>query len=117
MLPEETKANSPIDYEKALVRAMGDKEFLKEILQEFIADLPQQLEVLETAVSNTDAEALAKQAHTLKGASANLAADEMSAAALKLEQMGKNGRLAIENKYNWSKEERKLLRLYEDLVA
>ena len=32
-------------------------------------------------------------------------------------KMGKNGRQAIENKYNWSNEERKLFRLYEGLVS
>jgi glycosyltransferase involved in cell wall biosynthesis len=32
------------------------------------------------------------------------------------EQMGKNGRKAVEQKYNWSMEEKKLLTLYKDLL-
>ena len=32
------------------------------------------------------------------------------------EQMGKNGRKAVEERYNWSMEEKKLLRLYEEIV-
>jgi glycosyltransferase involved in cell wall biosynthesis len=32
------------------------------------------------------------------------------------EQMGKNGRKAVEQKYNWSIEEKKLLKLYKDLL-
>ena len=31
------------------------------------------------------------------------------------EQMGKNGRKAVEQKYNWTIEEQKLLKLYRDL--
>jgi len=34
----------------------------------------------------------------------------------KAEQMGKNGRKAVEQKYNWSMEEKKLLTLYKDLL-
>ena len=33
------------------------------------------------------------------------------------EKMGKNGRLAVEEKYNWLIEEQKLLQIYENLLA
>ena len=66
---------------------------MEEILKEFVSGLPQQLEALETAVTGGDGESIARQAHTMKGASANLGADEMSAIALKLEQMGKESDL------------------------
>ena len=81
------------DIEKALERSMGDKEFLEDILQEFVKGMPEQIEALETAVSGGDGESIAQQAHTMKGASANLGADEMAAIALKLEQMGKESDL------------------------
>jgi len=32
------------------------------------------------------------------------------------EQMGKNGRKAVEQKYNWSMEEKKLLTLYKNIL-
>jgi glycosyltransferase involved in cell wall biosynthesis len=32
------------------------------------------------------------------------------------EQMGKNGKRAVEEVYNWVNEEKKLLKLYEDLL-
>jgi glycosyltransferase involved in cell wall biosynthesis len=35
---------------------------------------------------------------------------------LKAEQMGKNGRIAVEEKYNWEIEERKLFQLYQKLL-
>jgi glycosyltransferase involved in cell wall biosynthesis len=34
----------------------------------------------------------------------------------KAEQMGKNGRKAVEQKYNWTMEEKKLLKIYKDLL-
>ncbi|TYB33030.1 MAG: glycosyltransferase family 4 protein [Flexistipes sinusarabici] len=33
------------------------------------------------------------------------------------EEMGKNGRKAVEEKYNWSIEEKKLLKVYEDIIS
>jgi len=30
--------------------------------------------------------------------------------------MGKNGRLAVEEKYNWAIEEKKLFKLYDELL-
>lgn len=33
------------------------------------------------------------------------------------EQMGKNGRRAVEERYNWAMEEKKLLGLYENLLS
>ena len=90
---ETNKNQIPMDIEKALERSMGDKEFLEEILKEFVSGLPEQLEALETAVTGGDGESIAHQAHTMKGASANLGANDMAAAALKLEQMGKESNL------------------------
>ena len=87
------KGNPPIDFEKALARAMGDREFLEEILQQFVEGLPQQLETLKTAVVNGDTNALISQAHSLKGESANLEALDLSATALKLEKIGHEGEL------------------------
>ena len=36
---------------------------------------------------------------------------------LEAEQMGKNGRKGVEERYNWSIEEKKLLYLYQELLA
>ncbi|MCP4409985.1 MAG: Hpt domain-containing protein [Gammaproteobacteria bacterium] len=56
-------------------------------MRKFIGELPQQLKVLESAVTATDASA--KQAHALNGASANLSADGLSLVAFELEKIGK----------------------------
>jgi CheY-like chemotaxis protein/HPt (histidine-containing phosphotransfer) domain-containing protein len=88
VLPETSRKTKPLDIEKALERAMGDKDFLKMLLEGFIQDLPDQIESLKVAIASTDAAAVAKQAHKIKGAASNLSADGISAAAKFLEQIG-----------------------------
>ncbi len=73
---------------------MGDKPFLEMLLGEFINNLPEQVDSLRTALDKKDVKALTEQAHTLKGASANLSADRISAAALQLELIGREGNLS-----------------------
>ncbi len=85
--PEETQ---PLDFEVALERAMGDKDFLKMLLGGFVQELPDQIESLKVAVSGTDAVALTEQAHKLKGAAANLSAYGVSSAAKSLEEIGRS---------------------------
>jgi|GEM_PF-2535432 len=100
--PGKKQESPPIDIEKAIKRAMGDKAFLKKMLQHFLKKVPTQITALRTALEQGDAEALKVQAHTLKGTAANLSADGIAAAALCLEQMGREkdlsaGDQALEN--------------------
>ena len=88
--PETSEKTQPLDLEKALERAMGDKEFLKMLLGGFIQELPDQIESLTVAVAGTDMVALTEQAHRLKGAAANLSADGVSSAAKLLEEIGRS---------------------------
>ncbi len=55
---------------------------------------PERIETLRSVIEDQDAEMLARQAHSLKGAAANLGADGISAAAGQLEEMGSDGNLA-----------------------
>ena len=89
-IPQDKKQeNPPIDLKKAVKRAMGDKEFLKEMLEQFTISMPVQVQALKTAIEEGNAEALQREAHTLKGSAANLSADNIAVAALRLEQMGR----------------------------
>ena len=88
--PETSEETQPLDFEKALERAMGDKDFLKMLLGGFIQELPDQIESLKIAVADTDAVALTEQAHKLKGAAANLSAYGVSSAAKSLEEIGRS---------------------------
>ncbi len=82
--------SQPLDFEKALERAMGDKDFLKMLLGGFIQELPDQIESLKVAVACADTVALMEQAHKLKGAAANLSAYGVSSAAKSLEEIGRS---------------------------
>jgi glycosyltransferase involved in cell wall biosynthesis len=44
------------------------------------------------------------------------AIDALVSNPARAEQMGRNGRAAVEQHFNWANEERKLLQLYEDIL-
>ncbi|MEJ2658436.1 MAG: response regulator [Desulfobacterales bacterium] len=87
--PDTEEETIPLDLENALERAMGDKDFLKMLLDGFIQELPNQIESIKAAVAGTDASALIEQAHKIKGAAANLSAFGVSDAAKLLEKIGR----------------------------
>jgi signal transduction histidine kinase/CheY-like chemotaxis protein/HPt (histidine-containing phosphotransfer) domain-containing protein len=84
----------PIDLESALLRFDGDKEFFKEMLQEFLSYVPKQLEKLAEAIKTDDAKVAEKEAHSLEGAAGNLGAKPMADLALQLELLGRTGDFA-----------------------
>lgn len=75
-------------------RVDGDEELIREVLEIFLEDTPRTLEALKTGISDQSPEAVAKAAHTLKGASANIAANRLRDQAYKLELKAKSGDLA-----------------------
>ncbi len=81
------------DKDKALNIIGGDKEFLKEIVEIFLVDVPQQVSGIEKAVYSRNGEALEKSSHKLKGAVSNFGENATFKTALKLETIGKENRL------------------------
>ena len=79
---------------KAMGRAMGNEAFLASLLEEFALSLPGRISAMQTAAENGDWRTLGQEAHRLKGAAANLSAEEMSKAAGKLEAAA-NGKKAF----------------------
>ena len=55
----------------------GDGEFLAELIDEFLADAPVQLESLREALGSADTERARRAAHTLKGTSRTFGADAL----------------------------------------
>ena len=55
----------------------GDGEFLVELIDEFLADAPVQLESLREGLGSGDAEGARRAAHTLKGTSRTFGADAL----------------------------------------
>lgn len=87
------EGNIVFDKDEILKRFDGEKEFLAELVEIFINDIPKQLSEIQKAVNNHNSNDLEKSAHKLKGAIANFAEKAAFEAALKLEMMGRENRL------------------------
>ena len=79
--------------EAGLEKLGGNKELYKELLAEYIQDLPEKLERLVACHHNNEFELLSRLAHNLKGVSANLGAVRLSEQAGRLEKEIDSGAL------------------------
>ncbi len=87
-------AGSPIFDRQAFAdRLMGDLELIKEITVGFLKDMPGQMHRLEKYIEKGDGKAAGGQAHSIKGAAANVGGMAFSAAAQAIEQAAKAGDL------------------------
>ncbi len=83
-----------LDRAALLEHMEGDPELLAEMVTLFLQDCPRLLAALREALARGDAGALRLAAHTLKGTVSNFAAPAATAAALRLERMGREGDLS-----------------------
>ncbi|MEH2118224.1 response regulator [Nostoc sp.] len=82
--------NLPIDWERLHQLSENNLEFELELLQIFVEDIQPRLEVIRIAITAHDFGQIAREAHQIKGASANVGATTMHLAAEKLEQLAYN---------------------------
>ena len=82
---------SPIDLDTLLKRCRGKAHLAESLLTKFQAAIGPQLQELRAGLDQLDAPAMSRLAHTIRGASANLSADAISAAAAQLEKLGATG--------------------------
>jgi HPt (histidine-containing phosphotransfer) domain-containing protein len=82
-----------LDESVALSRVGGDVELLREVIDLFLNDYPQSLEMIREAVARGDQSGLERHAHTLKGSVSTFGAQEAFEAALALEKQGRSGDL------------------------
>jgi PAS domain S-box-containing protein len=87
-ITHEVKSDDPLVWnkQKLLERLMGDEELLKVILDIFVADIPLQIQALKAFLASGDVSGVERQAHTIKGASANVAAERLRAVAIEMEK-------------------------------
>jgi len=89
------------DYQIGIQRVGGDRETYKELLTDFIKELPGKLEIMKTCFKEKDKEGLYRVAHNLKGVSANLGALQLSEHARRLEkQVGEGYTDGVESSLN-----------------
>ncbi len=90
--PESSWAGpAPIDMAELLDRCMGDRKFLAVVLGLFSKWIGPALEEVDAALRGKDADALARAAHGVKGAAANVSATAASRIAARLEEISRGG--------------------------
>ncbi|MEN6474115.1 MAG: PAS domain S-box protein [Syntrophaceae bacterium] len=72
-------------------RLDGDRRIMREVVDLFMADVPQRLKSLGQTVARSDAAAVREQAHALKGAAGTVGAQTLRQAAYALEQSAFTG--------------------------
>ena len=90
----DTETQEVFRWSELLDRLMGDTELAHAIVEGFIDDIPGQISKLKGFVQSGDTAAATRQAHTIKGASANVGAAALREAAYKLEEMGNGNDMA-----------------------
>jgi HPt (histidine-containing phosphotransfer) domain-containing protein len=90
-------ADAPLLDEAVLTELLtstgDDQTFVRDLLDTYLAETPEQLEAIGAALDQDDAAALVRPAHTLKSSSATLGAMQLSALGRELEMMGRTGAL------------------------
>ncbi len=100
----------PIFDQAALLdRVGGEQDIMQMIVEGFIDDMPERIALTEQAVSRREASNIAVQAHTIKGAAANIGAERLAAAAQALEVTAKGD--------DWTQLTAQLIRLQAELQA
>jgi len=73
-----------------LERVMDDDELVKELIEEFLKEIPQPLKDLQTALKSADHQQIRYQGHTIKGTSGNMGAISLQKVAARLEAAGQS---------------------------
>ncbi|MCP4679398.1 MAG: response regulator, partial [Deltaproteobacteria bacterium] len=81
------------DEKGFLGRFRNNRSRAIKIASVFLGDIPNQIMKLERSLSENDTEVATRQAHTIKGAAANVGAEELCALAFEMETMGKDNEL------------------------
>ncbi|MCP4692742.1 MAG: PAS domain S-box protein [Desulfobacterales bacterium] len=72
---------------------MDDEELARTVIDGFLEDLPKQIALLKGRLEDGDASGAGRQAHTIKGAAANLGGEILRETALEMEKAGTAGDL------------------------
>jgi len=77
------------DKSKLFERLMDDEDLVTTIMEGFLSDIPKQILVLKSFLEAGDVSGVERQAHTIKGASANVSAEQLRAVAFEMEKAAK----------------------------
>lgn len=100
--------------EEILERVEGDREFLRELVDIFLAETPKTFAEIERCATEGDAGGLERAAHLMRGSVSHFGANAAVESARALEQMGRSG-LTQEASARVAELGRALESLYQDL--
>ncbi|MEE8398537.1 MAG: response regulator, partial [Desulfobacterales bacterium] len=86
---DEVKNPTIFDRAAMVSRLMGDEDLARTVMAGFLADIPEQIDALNTWIGQGEAEHARSQAHTIKGAAANIGGDALRKVAYEIEMAGK----------------------------
>jgi HPt (histidine-containing phosphotransfer) domain-containing protein len=88
-------ASLPVVFDRAamLQRLMNDEALARVVIESFLDDIPRQIQALRGYLAAWEAPGAERQAHTIKGASANVGGEALRALAFEMEKAGKAGDL------------------------
>jgi HPt (histidine-containing phosphotransfer) domain-containing protein len=82
-------ANPPLNFDQLVMRCMGRLELAQRLLASFERRFPLELSQIEQSLETGDLPAFVRQAHQLKGASANVSAPGLHAILKRIEEAGR----------------------------
>jgi CheY-like chemotaxis protein/HPt (histidine-containing phosphotransfer) domain-containing protein len=100
---EKASCATPPVWDKAgmLKRIMDNEKLAGRLVEIFLSDIPQRIQALEQALETSDVTGVVRQAHTIKGSSANVGGEALRALALEMEKTAKGGDLnAVRTRMN-----------------
>jgi CheY-like chemotaxis protein len=87
-------ASGLIDLRELLEVTDGDSAFLKDLLRQFLAEVPNRLTTLKTALEQSDAPTARREAHTIKSNAAAFGAGALREIAFRIERLATENNLA-----------------------
>jgi PAS domain S-box-containing protein len=78
-------------------RLLDDEELMRVVAESFREDIPRQIGALRGFLASGDAAGAERQAHTIKGAAANVGGNALSAVAFEMEKAAKSGDVSAAN--------------------
>ena len=87
--------HSSLIFDRAgmMERLMNDEDLVRMIVEGFLGDIPRQMEVLRGCLDAGDRLGAERQAHTIKGAAANVGGNDLCAVAFEIEKAAEAGDL------------------------
>jgi len=117
VLAKDEKEDKVLNWQVFLRRTGGDEQFCREILQESIADLNNNIKELKNKLSGGNKEDIIYLAHTIKGTSRNIEARKLGMAAFNIEMKAKGNRIKEIDTSELEKEFNRLKHTAENLLV